>query len=78
MTRKVNLDLLETWLAKNGGVAELAHKSRVSPYTIMRIKNRRKPSVPGKRVTQLLLAEAMGVSVDDLFPPVDAGEGEAS
>jgi hypothetical protein len=77
MSRTVNLDLLETWLAKNGGVGELARKSRVSPFTIRKIKNRMNPQAPRKRVTQLLLAEAIGVSVEKLFPPVGAGEEEA-
>ena len=78
MQRTVNLRLLEKWLAENGGLAELAHKSNVSPHTIMKLKNRVNPAAPRKRITQSLLAKAIGVEIDVLFPLVGAGEEEAS
>lgn len=74
----MNLELLEVWLKRNGGVGELAHLSKVSPHTILKLKNRIRPKVPKKHVTQLLLAEAMGVGIDDLFPPSNEGEEQAS
>lgn len=76
--RKVNLDLLETWLARNGGPKALAERSNVSRFTIKRVKSRRTPFVPRKRITQLLLADAIGVSVDELFPIDDSDRGESA
>jgi len=75
MERTVNLKLLHRWLAKHGGIGELAHKSNVSVFTIMKMKNRINPQAPRKRITQTLLAQAIGVSIDALFP---TKEDEAS
>lgn len=78
MDRTVDLDLLEKWLARNGGVVELSLRSKVSPHTIMKMKNRMRPRAPTKNVTKMLLAEAIGVSIDQLFPLIGADGNEAS
>jgi transcriptional regulator with XRE-family HTH domain len=78
MSRTVNLELLTIWLMRHGGVSELERRSKVSRHTINRIKNRRNPAAPKKESTQLLLAEAVGVGVNDLFPLVGASGERAS
>lgn len=74
----MNSKLLDEWIAENGGVEGLAVESGVSPYTIMKIRNRIRPLVPKKSKTLAMLAKAMGVSVNDLFPPGGTGKEEAS
>jgi lambda repressor-like predicted transcriptional regulator len=78
MNRTVNLDLLDLWLGKNGGISVLSEKSHVSISTIRKLKNRYHPSAPKKRATQLLIADAMNVEVDELFPVTANHEGRAS
>lgn len=67
MTQTVNLALLQGWIDKNG-IAELERLSGVSIHTILRIKNRRNPSVPKTAKTRIRLADAIGVPEAELFP----------
>lgn len=77
MVRRVNRELLDHWIHSNGpdGVSKLAVKSQVSADTIKRSRASR--MAPKKPITQQLLAEAIGVNVDELFPAA-ATKGKAS
>lgn len=75
MIRRVNRKLLDEWVRKNGpdGISLLAVESQVSAETIK--KSRASGQAPKKLITCKLISTALGVAVDDLFPPV---EDEAS
>ena len=71
--RTVKTELVREWVARNG-LPELALKSRVSVHTIMAMLKRTNPHSPKRLSVQLRLADALGVSLDELFPLVQ-GEG---
>ena len=72
MEQTVNLTLLQGWLDRHG-IGELEQLSGVSVHTIMKVKNRQKPVVPKRPKTRIRLAEAIGVTEHDLFPPAVTG-----
>jgi transcriptional regulator with XRE-family HTH domain len=72
--RTVNKTLLKVWLKQNGpkiedGIENLAKKSRTSASTVTKVKS---GYVPRKDITRILLANAIGVAEDELFPLVGA------
>ena len=76
MKRRVAREHIDQWVGQNrpDGISKLAVKSQVSASHIQSI---RRGLVPSKEVTRQLLCRAIGVSENDLFPPVAAGEEEA-
>jgi lambda repressor-like predicted transcriptional regulator len=77
MVRRVNRKILDHWIHNNGpdGISKLAVKSQVAADTIKR--SRASNVAPKKPITQQLIAEAIGVEVNELFPAV-APKGKAS
>lgn len=76
MARKVRKDIINKWIADNapGGMFRLGEKSKVSVWTIAKIKT---GYVPKKQITREHLADALDVTEDQLFPLVGA-KGKAS
>lgn len=76
MAHTVNLALLQGWIDRFG-IGELEKRSGVSIHTILKIKNKRNPTVPKRAKARIRLADAIGVSEDDLFP-LAKGKSRAS
>lgn len=76
MKRTVERLLIDKWIVRHrpNGIVRLSERSGVS---ITVIAEARTGNVPKKDVTQELLAEALEVSRDELFPLVETEE-EAS
>lgn len=76
MRRTVRREHIDRWIdgAGENGLAKLAVQSQVSTRVIA---NARIGLPPKKAITRQLLCRAIGVSENDLFPPVAAGEEEA-
>ena len=69
MERTLNAALLRAFISEHG-MAELSERSRISVYTLIKMKNKKNPLIPRKASSQLALAKAIGVEVDELFPLV--------
>ncbi len=67
--RTVNRKPLDNWIYLNGpnGLARLSLASRVSEATISKARLGR---CPRKMTTMLAICEAIGVDVDEVFPPL--------
>lgn len=76
MDRQVRTELIADWIKANGpdGLFRLGKKSKVSAWTIAKIRT---GLVPKKPSTRKLLSSALGVDEDELFPFVRAS-GSAS
>lgn len=77
MNRKIDMKIVERWMSKHEayGIETLAIKANVSASTIAKLKAGR---IPCRQTTRILIARALSVSEDELFPPVSAGKEEAS
>lgn len=75
--RKVNRDVIDRWVDKNGpnGVSKLASKSGVSASMISKIRTGR---VPIKPLTRAALSKALSTKEDILFPLVAQGSGKSA
>lgn len=67
MDRKLDRTLLEAWIKDNGpdGVSRLAVRANVSASTLHKL---RAGALPRKPHTRRLIAAALGVTEDVLFP----------
>lgn len=67
MNRTVNTAIIITWVQEHGpdGLVRLALKAQVSHSLLTRV---RVGVVPKKPFTRRLIAEAMGLKEDDVFP----------
>lgn len=63
----VNIALIQSFIDRYG-LAELEKRSGVSVHTILRVKNKIRPTVPKLAKTRIRLADALGVSEQSLFP----------
>lgn len=79
MKRRINTKLIREWVEKMGdsGRAKLALEARISVTMVQQLLADCYPQFP-RETTRDRLCEALGVSEDELFPPVAAGENEAS
>jgi DNA-binding phage protein len=68
MLRKLNREVLDRWLEANSpdGISKLALKSHVSSETIKRFRSQ--GLAPKKFITCKLIADALGIEIDTLFP----------
>lgn len=78
MDRRLNRALLDKWISEHGpdGVSRLAIQSQVSSETIKRV--RASEVAPKKLITCKRLSEAVGATVDELFPLPKKAGGRAS
>lgn len=67
MKRTVRVDLLNAAIKKIGTAADFSKVANVCPRLISSARNFQPPA---KEITRKLLAEAVGVGPDELFPPV--------
>jgi lambda repressor-like predicted transcriptional regulator len=65
--RSVNKQIIDEWIANHGpnGLFRLAEVSGVSAWTIAKARG---GSVPRKSITRKLIADALGVDAEVLFP----------
>lgn len=68
MDRRLNRALLDAWISEHGpdGVSRLAVRSQISSETIKRC--RASELAPKKMITCKRLSDAIGTTVDELFP----------
>lgn len=71
MERTVNHTYFKFLIDQKGGIAKVSVKSNVSTFTIMKASNRLNPLVPKKISTRVKLAQALGVTEEELFPLID-------
>lgn len=77
MDKRVERQHIDKWLDENypNAVTKLSMACGITANTIAKIRLGR---VPKNQDARRRLSEAIGIHVDALFPPVTAGEGEAS
>lgn len=77
MKRAVNREPIDNWVAENypDAITKLASKSEVPASSIVKIRNGR---VPKNADYRRRLADKLGISEDELFPPVKDDEEAAS
>lgn len=77
MERTVERSLIDNWVDRNGpdGLVKLAQAAGVSSSLMSKVRIGR---VPKQAATRIRICKALRTEEDTLFPPVDAGEEEAS